>query len=75
MVDMFIKIMEAISVYAIPLIIVGFLVYGMVKKVRVYESFTDGAKEGFQTAVRIIPFLVAMLAAIGAFRASELWIC
>ncbi len=70
MVDMFIKIMEAISVYAIPLIIVGFLVYGMVKKVRVYESFTDGAKEGFQTAVRIIPFLVAMLAAIGAFRAS-----
>ena len=38
-------------------------------KVRVYESFTDGAKEGFQTAVRIIPFLVAMLAAIGAFRA------
>ncbi|MEY8415438.1 spore maturation protein [Tissierella praeacuta] len=67
---MFIKVIEAISNYAIPLIIVGFLVFGMSKKVKVYESFTEGAKEGFTTAVRIIPFLVAMLVAIGVFRAS-----
>ncbi|MBU5255963.1 spore maturation protein [Tissierella praeacuta] len=64
------KVIEAISNYAIPLIIVGFLVFGMSKKVKVYESFTEGAKEGFTTAVRIIPFLVAMLVAIGVFRAS-----
>lgn len=67
---MFVKVMQAISVYAIPVIIVGFIVFGMAKKVKVYESFTEGAKEGFTTAVRIIPFLVAMLVAIGAFRAS-----
>ena len=67
---MFVKIMEVISQYAIPLVIVGFIVYGMAKKVNVYESFTEGAKEGFDTAIRIIPFLVAMLVAIGVFRAS-----
>lgn len=67
---MFVKTMEVISTSAIPLIIVGFIVFGMSKKVKVYESFTEGAKEGFSTAVRIIPFLVAMLVAIGAFRAS-----
>ena len=67
---MFVKIMEGISLYAIPVVIVGIIIFGMFKKVNVYESFTDGAKEGFNTAVRIIPFLVAMLVAIGAFRAS-----
>ncbi len=67
---MFVKIMQAISTYAIPLIIVGFVAFGMAKKVKVYESFTEGAKEGFTTAVRIIPFLVAMLVGIGVFRAS-----
>ena len=67
---MFVKVMQAISIYSIPVIIVGFIVFGMAKKVKVYESFTEGAKEGFTTAVRIIPFLVAMLVAIGAFRAS-----
>lgn len=66
----FVGVMEAISLYAIPLIIVGFIVIGLIKKVSVYESFTEGAKEGFTTAVRIIPFLVAMLVAIGVFRAS-----
>lgn len=67
---MFIKIMETISLYAIPLIVLMIPVYGYIKKVKVYESFTEGAKEGFHTAVRIIPFLVAMLVAIGIFRAS-----
>lgn len=67
---MFIKIMEAFSLYAIPVILLGIPAYGMVKKVKVYEAFTDGAKEGFTNAIRIIPFLVAMLVAIGVLRAS-----
>ena len=67
---MFISILEVISKYAIPVVFVGIVGYALIKKVKVYEVFTDGAKEGFTTAVRIIPFLVAMLVAIGAFRAS-----
>lgn len=67
---MFIKIMEAFSLYAIPAILLGIPAYGMIKKVKVYEAFTDGAKEGFTNAIRIIPFLVAMLVAIGVLRAS-----
>lgn len=67
---MFIKAIEAISVFAIPFVIIVFVGYGLIKKINVYESFTEGAKDGFNTAVRIIPFLVAMLVAIGVFRAS-----
>ena len=51
-------------------IIVGFIVAGMRKKVNVYDAFIEGAKDGFQTAVRIIPYLVAILVGIGVFRAS-----
>lgn len=67
---MFINIINSISVGAIPFILLLIPAYGFFKKVKVYEAFTDGAKEGFNTAVRIIPFLVAMLVAIGIFRAS-----
>ena len=67
---MFIEILDAISRYSIPVVFVGIVAYGLIKKVKVYEAFTEGAKEGFNTAVRIIPFLVAMLVAIGVFRAS-----
>ena len=59
-----------ISVFVIPLIVVGFPLYGLYKRVPVYESFVEGAKEGFHVAVRIIPYLVAILFAIGMFRAS-----
>lgn len=52
------------------LIIIGFIVAGMRKKINVYDAFVEGAKEGFGTAVRIIPYLVAILVAIGVFRAS-----
>ena len=52
------------------IIIVAFIVAGMMKRVNVYDAFIDGAKDGFQTAVRIIPYLVAILVAIGVFRAS-----
>ena len=51
-------------------IIACFILAGMRKKINVYDTFIEGAKEGFQTAVRIIPYLVAILVAIGVFRAS-----
>ena len=51
-------------------IIVSFILAGMRKKINVYDAFIEGAKEGFQTAVRIIPYLVAILVGIGIFRAS-----
>ncbi len=51
-------------------VIAGFLIAAMRKRINVYEAFIDGAKEGFQTAVKIIPYLVAILVAIGVFRAS-----
>ena len=51
-------------------IIVIFIISGMVKKINVYEAFIEGAKEGFSTAVRIIPYLVAILVGVGVFRAS-----
>jgi spore maturation protein SpmA len=51
-------------------IITGFILIALIKKVNVYDAFIEGAKEGFNTAVKIIPFLVAVLVAIGIFRAS-----
>ncbi|MBP5369078.1 MAG: hypothetical protein J6Z01_11555 [Bacteroidales bacterium] len=51
-------------------VIISFIVMAMIKKVNVYEAFVDGAKEGFTTAIKIIPYLVAMLVAIGVFRTS-----
>lgn len=63
-------IIQIFSNLAIPIIIVVFVFYGVIKKVKVYESFVEGAKEGFNIAVKIIPYLVAMLIAIGIFRAG-----
>jgi spore maturation protein B len=59
-----------ISYFVIPLMLVGFPLYGLYRRVAVYEAFVEGAKEGFSVAVRIIPYLVAILFAIGMFRAS-----
>jgi len=67
---MFKFVVDQISLFAIPLIILLIPLYGIIKKIKVYEAFTDGAKEGFNTAVRVIPFLTAMLVSIGIFRAS-----
>ena len=61
---------KTISPWIIPCLMAGFLTYGVVMRVRVYEVFVEGAKEGFQVAVRIIPYLVAILVAVGMFRAS-----
>lgn len=67
---MFENIINGISLYAIPFFMVSIPIYALIKKVKVYEAFTEGAKDGFTTAVTIIPFLVGMLVAIGVFRAS-----
>lgn len=64
------NIIQIISVLAIPLIIIFFILFCIIKKVKIYEVFVEGAKEGFNVAVRIIPYLVAMLIAIGIFRAG-----
>lgn len=63
-------IIEWLSILAIPAILLFFLGYGYMKKVKVYEKFVEGAKEGFHVGVKIIPYLVAMLVAIAMFRAS-----
>lgn len=63
-------IIAIVSAFVLPLLLVGFPLYGLLKKVPVYEVFVEGAKEGFQVAVTIIPYLVAILFAIGMFRAS-----
>lgn len=61
---------DTVSILAIPFILTMFPLYAAARKVPVYEEFVEGAKEGFQVAVRIIPFLVAILVAIGMFRAA-----
>jgi len=64
------NIVDILSVFVLPSIIIGFPLYGLWKRVPVYEEFVEGAKEGFTVAVRIIPYMVAILFAIGMFRAS-----
>jgi spore maturation protein SpmA len=61
---------RSISPWILPGLMVFFLMFGFFRRVRVYEVFVDGAKEGFQVALRIIPYLVAILVAVGMFRAS-----
>lgn len=56
--------------FTIFLFIFIFIAYGVYKRINVYDSFIEGAKEGFETAIKIVPYLVAMLVAIGVFRAS-----
>ena len=68
--EMMNKVSTTVANILLMSIIVGFIVAGIRKKVNVYEAFIEGAKDGFQTAVRIIPYLVAILVAIGVFRAS-----
>jgi len=61
---------KAVSPWIIPFLMVGFLGFGVIRRVPVYEVFVEGAKEGFRVAIRIIPYLVAILVAVGMFRAS-----
>lgn len=61
---------NVVSGWLIPVLISAFLIFGYFKGVKIYETLTEGAKDGFTTAVRIIPFMVAIFVAIGMFRAS-----
>ncbi|OGO80094.1 MAG: spore maturation protein [Clostridiales bacterium GWC2_40_7] len=60
----------AISGYAIPVIFLLILVFGIYKEVKVYDIFVEGAKEGISTIIRIIPTLVGLMVAVGVFKAS-----
>jgi spore maturation protein B len=71
MIESISDIFNTTAKYIIPLLLTGIPFYAIaVKKVKVYEVFTEGAKEGFEIAIRIIPYLVAILVAIGMLRAS-----
>ena len=62
--------LQQVSIWAVPVLLVGITLAGMLRKVKVYDVFIEGAKEGFEVGVKIIPFLVGILVAIGMFRAS-----
>lgn len=67
---MFQQIMNIASLWMLPAILILILTLGLVKKIPIYEVFTEGAKEGFKVSVSIIPYLVAIIVAISMFRAS-----
>jgi spore maturation protein B len=62
--------LDAISVWAIPVLVAGIPAFALARRVRVYPAFLEGAREGFETGVRIIPPLVAVFVALGMLRAS-----
>jgi spore maturation protein B len=62
--------MEQISLAILPIMILVILVFAVIKKVPVYEEFIEGAKNGFEVSIKIIPYLVALIVAISMFRAS-----
>lgn len=67
---MFADFCEQLSIWAIPVILLIIPLIGYIRQVKVYEVFVEGAGEGFQTAIRIMPFLIAMMVATNVFRAS-----
>jgi len=66
----FVRIVDAVSKISIPFMLSVFPLYAALRHVKVYEEFVDGAKEGFDVAIRILPYLVAILVAVGMFRAA-----
>jgi spore maturation protein SpmA len=68
--NLFIRSVNALSLLAIPFLLSFFPIYAATRGVKVYEEFVEGAKEGFNVILRIIPFLVAMLVAIGMFKGA-----
>ncbi len=67
---MFQTAMDIISLWALPTILILILTFGLVKKIPLYEVFTEGAKDGFKVAINIIPYLVAIIVGISMLRAS-----
>ena len=68
--EIFKIIIDQISLLTIPLMFFLIILYGMTKKVKVYESFVEGGKEGFDIFIQILPYIVTILVAIGLFRVS-----
>jgi len=66
----FLSVFSAISLYAVPVIILAILASGILRNVKIYEAFTEGASEGISTVIKILPQLVGILTAVGVFRAS-----
>lgn len=64
------QILNFVSLWALPALLLIILTIGIIKKVRIYEEFTEGAKDGFKIAVNIIPYLVAIIVGISMLRAS-----
>ena len=62
--------MTDLSLYILPLMILGIIIAGIVKKVPIYEEFIEGAKDGFKVSISIIPYLVAIIVGIAMFKAS-----
>ncbi len=60
--------MQKIADWTVPILLIGIPIFGLIRGVKIYEVFVDGAKEGFEIAVKIMPYLVAILVAIGIFR-------
>ena len=69
-VPIFAHFIQSASILAIPFVFLFISLFASLRSVPIYEQFVEGAREGFDTAVRIIPYLVAMLVAIGMFRAA-----
>jgi len=67
---MFQHTVALVSIWAIPVFLLGIPLYGALKGIKVYESFVEGAKGGFQTGIRIVPYLVAILVAVGMLRGA-----
>ena len=65
-----IKILNSISLYILPIMILVIICSGVIKKIPVYEEFIEGAKDGFKVSVSIIPYLVAIIVGVAMFRAS-----
>lgn len=72
MIEIFRAAAAIVADSAIPIVLAVVVLAGAIRKVKVYEVFIEGAKEGFETAVRIIPYLVAVLVAVGMVRAAGL---
>ncbi len=70
MAELFVKVMQTVSMFTVPVLFLGIILLGMLRRVRVYESFVTGGKEGFDIFLRILPYLVAVFVAIGMFRVS-----
>ena len=64
------SVLNTISTWILPFIILTILTIGIIKKVPIYETFTEGAKDGFKVSINIIPYLVAIIVAISMLRAS-----